>query len=300
MDWLNYHHLLYFWVTAKEGSLTGASRVLRLARPTLSGQIHTLEERLGEKLFERSGRNLVLTDVGRVAFRYADEIFTLGRELVDTVQGRSVGAHARLEVGVVDAMPKLVVRRLLEPALQKPQNLRLVCHEDSHERLLARLAAHELDVVLADAPVPAGSPIRVFNHVLGDCGVTFFGAGELAELRKGFPRSLDGAPFLLPMEGAPLRRALDGWFEGASIRPRVVAEFEDSALLKVFGGDGFGVFVAPTPSEREVQRQYGVKVLGRVDTIRERFYAITAERRLKHPAVVAISDAARQELLQYR
>ncbi|MBI2392543.1 MAG: transcriptional activator NhaR [Deltaproteobacteria bacterium] len=299
MEWLNYHHLLYFWVTAKEGSLTAASRVLRLARPTLSGQIHTLEERLGEKLFAKSGRNLVLTDVGRVAFRYADEIFTLGRELVDTIQGRSVGAHARLDVGIVDAMPKLVVRRLLEPALHQ-ENLRLVCHEDSHERLLARLAAHELDVVLADAPVPAGSPIRVFNHVLGDCGVTFFASGALAALHRGFPRSLDGAPFLLPMEGAPLRRALDAWFEAQSIRPRIVAEFEDSALLKVFGGDGIGVFVAPTPSEREVQRQYGVKVLGRVDGIRERFYAITVERRLKHPAVVAISDAARQELLQYR
>jgi len=298
MEWLNYHHLLYFWVAAREGGLAPASKVLRLARPTLSGQIHALEDRLGEKLFQRSGRKLVLTDVGRVVCRYADEIFTLGREMVETVEGRTTGSRARLDVGVVDVVAKLVVRELLEPALRMPEPVRLVCHEDTHERLLSRLAAHEVDLVISDAPVPPGSGVRAFNHLLGECGVTFFAHSRLAHLRRGFPGSLNDQPLLVPMEGAPLRRALDAWLDSHALRPRIVGEFEDSALLKVFGADGVGVFVAPTAVEKKVGAQYHVAVIGRADEIRERFYVITAERRIRNPAVLAISDAARASVFR--
>ena len=297
MEWLNYHHLLYFWMVAKHGSITRASTELRLAHPTISGQIHRLEDVLGEKLFARSGRNLVLTDSGRIAFRYADEIFALGRELMDTVKDRSTGQPLRLQVGVVDVVPKLVVRRLLQPALELELPVRLVCHEATYDKLLSELALHALDVVIADAPVPAGSQIRAFNHLLGETGVSFFGTRALAEAHgRDFPRSLDGAPMLLPLASSSLRRALDAWLERGGIRPRVVAEFEDSALSKVFGADGVGIFVAPTAVEDEVARQYGVQVIGRTEQVRERFYAVSAQRRLEHPAVVAISEAARHEL----
>jgi LysR family transcriptional activator of nhaA len=297
VDWINYHHLLYFFVVAREGGLVQAGKVLRLSHPTLSAQIHTLEDQLGEKLFHKVGRKLELTEMGRVVYRYAEEIFSLGRELVDTVKGRGAGKQLRLDVGIVDVVPKLVVRRLLQPALDLAEPVRLVCVEGSYEKLLADLALHSLDIVIADAPVPAGSNIRAYNHLLGETSISFFAVRSLASpLRRKFPASLDGAPVLLPLEQLPLRRALDQWFERRAVKPKVIAEFEDSALLKAFGADGLGVFAAPTVVEAEVMAQYGVEVIGRSDEVRERFYALSAERRLKHPAVVAISDAARQDL----
>lgn len=297
MEWINYHHLLYFWVVAREGGLVAAGKVLRLSHPTLSAQIHALEDQLGEKLFEKVGRKLALTETGRVVYRYAEEIFTLGREMVETVRGRTTGQPLRLDVGVADVVPKLVVRRLLQPALALDVPVRLVCHEGSFEALLGQLAVHSLDLVLSDAPVPTGSPVRAFNHLLGETGVSLYGTKELVKTwRRGFPESLSGAPMLLPLEHLTLRRALNQWFDRHGVKPRVVAEFEDSALLKVFGGDGVGLFPASTIVEPEVLSQYGVQLLGRVDEVRERFYAISVERRLKHPAVVAISDAARQTL----
>jgi LysR family transcriptional regulator, transcriptional activator of nhaA len=296
MEWLNYHHLHYFWVVAREGGLVPAGKVLHLSHPTLSAQIHALEDHLGEKLFTKVGRKLALTEIGRIVFRYADEIFTLGREMVDTVKGRSTG-QARLDVGVADAVSKLVVRRLLEPALNLPEPVRLVCREESYDKLLADLALHSLDIVISDAPVPTGSNIRAFNHLLGETGVSFFGTKALVNAyKRGFPGSLSGAPVLLPLENLMLRRALDQWFDQQGLEPRIVGEFEDSALLKVFGGDGLGLFPAPTVVENEVMAQYGVQLLGRVEEVRERFYAISVERRLKNPAIVAISDAARHEL----
>jgi LysR family transcriptional activator of nhaA len=296
-DWVNYHHLHYFWVVAREGGLVPAGKVLRLSHPTLSAQIHALEDHLGEKLFTKVGRKLALTEIGRVVFRYADEIFTLGREMLDTVQDRSTGQPLRLQVGVVDVVPKLVVRRLLEPALRLAEPVRLVCSEDSYEKLLVDLALHSLDIVIADSPVPSGSSVRAFNHLLGETGISFFGKKALVKrYRRGFPRSLDGAPVLLPLENSSLRRALNQWFNRHGVKPRVVAEFEDSALLKVFGADGIGIFSAPSAVEKEVCRQYGVEVLGRAPEVKERFYAVSVERRLKNPAVVAISEAAREEL----
>jgi LysR family transcriptional activator of nhaA len=297
MDWVNYHHLHYFWVVAREGGLVPAGKLLRLSHPTLSTQIHTLEAQLGEKLFTKVGRKLVLTETGRVVFRYADEIFNLGRQMLDTLRGASTSRHLELDVGVTDVVPKLIVRRLLQPALTLAEPVRLVCYEQSFERLLADLALHSLDIVIADTPVPPGSSVRAFNHLLGETGVTFFGTKELVKAHKrGFPASLTGAPLLLPLENLALRRSLNQWFARHQLKPRIVAEFEDSALLQVFGGDGLGIFPAPTVVEDEVVSQYGVQVLGRVEEVRERFYAISVERRLKHPAVVAISDAAKHEL----
>jgi LysR family transcriptional activator of nhaA len=301
MEWVNYNHLLYFWVVAREGGLVPAGKVLRLSHPTISAQIRALEGQLGEKLFEKVGRKLALTEMGRVVYRYADEIFTLGREMLDTVKGRSTGRPLRLDVGVVDAIPKLVVQRLLQPALRLPEPVRLVCSEDSYETLLADLALHALDMVISDAPIPPGSKIRAFNHILGESGVSWYGAPALAaKHRRGFPGSLRDAPLLLPLETLPLRRSLDQWLEGHGITPRVVAEFEDSALLKTFGADGLGLFPAATVVEREVCAQYGVQLVGRVAEVRERFYAISVERRLKNPAVLAISEAARAELFAPR
>jgi LysR family transcriptional activator of nhaA len=299
MEWLNYHHLLYFWIVAREGGLVPAGKVLRLSHPTLSAQIHALEDRLGEKLLVKQGRRLALTEMGRTVYRYAEEIFTVGRELMEAVKGRAKGQPLRLDVGVADSVSKLVVRRLLQPALELPEPVRLVCHEDAHENLLVRLASHELDLVIADAPVSPGSPVRAFNHLLGETSVSLFGTKDLARTyRRGFPKSLDNAPMLLPLENLTLRRALDQWFSHLGIKPRVVAEFEDGALLKVFGHDGVGIFPAPTVIEKEVMRQDGVVRLGLVEGVRERYYAISVERRLKHPAIVAITETARADLFR--
>jgi LysR family transcriptional activator of nhaA len=298
MEWLNYHHLLYFWVVAKEGSIVRASEVLRLAHPTISGQIHRLEDVLGEKLFARSGRHLVLTEAGRVAFRYADEIFTLGREFVDTLKGRASGRPLRLVVGVADVLPPSLVRRFLEPAFRLGHPVRVICRADkSVEEFVAELVLHRVDVVIADGPAGPGMPVRAFSHLLGECGTTFFADRRLAaKTRRRFPRSLDGSPFLLPGAPSTVRRALESWFDSQDIRPTIVAEFDDSALAKDFGKEGMGVFAAPTVIETEVLRQYGVSVVGRSDAVRQQFYAISVERKMKHPAVVAIYEAARHEI----
>lgn len=297
MEWLNYHHLLYFWVVAREGSVTRASQQLRLAQPTVSGQLKSLEDSLGEKLFERTGRRLVLTDVGRVVFRYADEIFTIGRELQDTLKGRPTGRPVRFTVGIADVVPKLVAYRLLLPALSLPEPVHVVCREDKPERLLAELSVHALDLVISDAPVGADVKVKAYGHLLGETSVGFFGTDALAAAhRRAFPRSLDGAPVLLPVETSSLRRALDHWFDAEGVRPRVVGEVEDSALLKVLGQAGLGLFPAPLAIEAEIRDQYGVKLVGRVDAVKERFYALSVERRIKHPAVLAISEAARSRL----
>lgn len=297
LEWVNYHHLLYFWIVAREGGLVPAGKLLRLSHPTLSSQIRTLEAQLGEKLFTKVGRKLSLTDMGKVVYRYAEEIFTLGREMMDTVKGRSSGQPLRLDVGVVDVVPKLVVRRLLEPALTLPEPARLTCFEDAYDKLLADLSLHTLDIVIADAPVPSGSSVRAFNHLLGETSVAFFATKKLAaSMKRGFPGSLHGAPVLLPLETSTLRRNLNQWFARHGVVPRIVAEFEDSALLKVFGADGLGAFTAPSVVEKEVCEQYGVVAIGRAPELKERYYAVSVERRLKHPAVLAISDAARHEI----
>ena len=302
MEWLNYHHLLYFWVVAKEGSVVRASEELHLAHPTISGQIHRLEEVLGEKLFARRGRNLVLTEAGRVAFRYADEIFSLGREFVDTLKGRASGKPLRLVVGVADVLPPSLVRRFLEPAFRLGQPVQVICRADkSVDEFIAELALHRVDVVIADGPAGVGSPIRAFSHPLGDCGTAFFAAPKLAaKIRPKFPLSMNGAPFLLPGAPSTARRALEHWFDAEGIRPQIVAELDDSALAKDFGDAGLGVFAAATVIETEVLHHYNVRVVGRSETVRQQFYAISVERKIKHPAVVAICEAARQDIFRPR
>lgn len=297
MEWLNYHHLLYFWVVAREGSIVRASQELNLAQPTISGQIRVLEEELGEKLFMRVGRNLALTDTGHIVYRYADEIFTLGRELREALQGRVTDHPMRVTIGITDVLPKLVAYRLLEPALHIAGPVQLTCQEGKLEQLLAELAVYKLDVVLSDAPIGPLVKVRAFNHLLGECSVSFFGAPTLAAAyRQHFPQSLQHAPLLAPTGNTVLRRNLDQWFDEQGLHPIIVGEFEDSALLKVFGQQGLGLFTAPSVIEAEVKRQYNVEVIGRVDAVKERFYAITVNRKLRHPAVIAMSDTAQQNL----
>jgi LysR family transcriptional activator of nhaA len=297
MQWLNYHHLLYFWSVAREGSIAAACRRLHLTQPTVSGQIKALERALKAKLFERRGRSIALTETGRLVYRYADEIFSLGRELEDALAGRATGGGLRFTVGVADTLSKLVVHRLLEPALHLPEDVQVSCVDGDPDRLLAQLTLHELDLVISDYPANPRLGLRVFNHPLGDCGVTMFGTADLARrYRPGFPGSLEGAPLLVPAGNAALRRAMDQWFDAIEIRPLIRGEFSDSALLKAFGSRGEGLFLAPTAVEDDVRRMYGVEVVGREERLRERVYAISMEKRLAHPAVVAITRAAREKL----
>ncbi len=297
MAWLNYHHLLYFWTVARLGSIAQASKELHLAQPTISTQLKTLEGSLGHKLFARQGRRLVLTETGQTAFRYADDIFRLGRELTETVTRGTGTAQASLAIGVADVIPKTVAERLLRPAIESKAAQRISCHEGPVPALLAKLALHELDVVLSDAPAPADVRVRAFNHLLGECGTTFFSTPkDAAALKKSFPKCLAHTPFVAPMPGTALRAQLDGYFDRAGITPNVVAEFDDSALMKVFGARGLGVFSTPSAIAQDVARQYDCVAIGTVPDVRQVFYAISVERRLRHPAVVAIADAARSTL----
>lgn len=295
MEWINYHHLLYFWLVAREGSLARAGAELRLAQSTISKQIHQLETMLGHALFAKNGRRLVLTESGRVVFRYADEIFGLGREMLDTLRDRPVGKPLRVTVGVADVVPKFVAEHVLAPALKLPGAIRLVCREDKPERLLADLALHELDIILTDAPVSPHLKIRAFNRLLGGSDIAFFARPDLAsKYRRKFPASLDGCPMLVPIENTVMRRSLDQWFESQGIRPTIIGEFEDSALLNVFGFRGSGVFPAASVITKEIETHYQVSSIGRISGLRENLYAVTVERRIKHPAVALICEAAEQ------
>jgi LysR family transcriptional regulator, transcriptional activator of nhaA len=297
MEWLNYHHLFYFWKVVRSGSISAACKELRLAPPTISAQLRTLEEQLGEKLLRRKGRTLEPTDVGRMVFRYAEEIFGLGQELMDAVKQRPTGRPIRLVVGIDDVVPKEIAHALIEPALRLREPVRLLCREGSLEPLMAKLSIHELDVVLSDAPVTPSLNIRAFNHPLGECGVTWMAARALAkQYRRGFPESLDGAPLLLPTDDTAIRRGLDQWFARKRVRPVVVAEFEDYALLRAFGQRGTGVLPVPSVLEKDFHRQYDLQRIGPVDGVVGRFYAVTIERKIRHPAVAAISESARRTL----
>lgn len=299
MEWPNFHHLLYFWTVAREGSILAACKKLYVSQPTVSAQIRALERSLGQSLFARRGRRLELTEMGHVALRYADEIFTLGRELAETFQGRPTGRGLRLIVGIADVVPKLIAYRLLEPALQLPESVEMICLEGKSDRLLAELAVHELDLVLTEAPVGPSVNVRAFSHLLGECGVAVFGTAPLAKrFKRGFPACLAEAPLLLPTETSTIRRELNQWFFSQGITPRVAGQFEDSALMKVFGQAGRGLFFSPAAIADEIERQHGVERIGVLDRVRERFYAISGERRIRHPAVLAISTTAKRELFK--
>ena len=298
MEWLNYHHLLYFWSVAKHGTVAKACEELRLSQPTISAQIRVLEDTLGEKLFMRSGRYLVLTEMGRVVFNYAEDIFSLGQDLMNTVKGRGSGKPVRLVVGIADAVPKLFAAQLLKFAFKLSRAIRVVCWDGKLDHLLADLAIHKLDLVISDTPAPPSVKVQAYNHSMGASGVTLFATAKLGvRYRRNFPRSLEGAPFLLPTSSAMLRRGLEDWFLKNDLHPTIIGEFEDSATLKAFGREGYGIFPGPTVLEKEIRRQYQVEVLGRIDTVKQQFFAITVERRLKHPIVIAIFESARQDLL---
>lgn len=294
MDWLNYHHLHYFWVTAREGSVSRAAKRLRLAPSTVSTQIRSLEASLGHALFERRGRNLVLTQSGRVTLDYCDDIFSLGQELQEAMRSSSPLARTpRLRVGVASILPKLVAYRLLAPLLHMDRPVRLVCREDNVDTLVAELAVHHLDLVIADAPVSLVAELRAQSHVLGECGLVIMAAPALAaRYRDGFPHSLDGAPFLLPGQSTTMRGLLDAWFERENIVPHIIAEFGESALLKAFGQEGAGLFPVPAVIAHQIARQYSVESVGSIDALKERFYAITMVQRGENPLVRHVLDSA--------
>ena len=294
MEWLNYHHLLYFWKVVDAGSVTAAARALRLSPPTVSAQLRTLEESLGEKLLVRRGRAVVPTDVGRLVHAYAARIFGLGRELLDAVAQRPTDSPLRLVVGIDDVLPKEIARALLQPALTLGRPVRLLCREGSLEVLVARLALHELDVVLSDAPVTPSLHVRAYNHRIGACGVVWMGARALAaKHRRGFPRSLDGAPVLLPTDDTAIRRDLDAWCDARGVRPAIVAELEDYGLLRELAQQGAGIFPVPAVLEREFARRYGFARVGRTKDVTAAFYAVSIERRIANPAVAAICAPGR-------
>lgn len=294
---INYKHLHYFSEVAKTGSIARASEKLHLTPQTISGQLSLLEEHLGEALFSRVGRNLELTETGRLVLSYAEEIFSLGGELEEMLRNLPQGRPQVFKVGIVDVVPKSIAYRLLAPALQLPEAVRIICREGSVDSLLAELALHKVDLVIADGPIPSNINVHGFNHPLGDCGITFFATKKLArKLNKDFPQNLDKMPLLLPGEMTVVRSRLIEWLDNQHIYPRIVGEFDDSALMKAFGQTGTGVFIAPTPIAEEVKKQYGVVSIGETNEIREQFYAISVERKISHPAVAAITETAREWL----
>jgi len=294
MEWLNYHHLRYFWTVAKEGSLARAAETLHVSQPAISEQIRELESAFGEKLFQRQGRNNRLTAAGRLVLGYAEEIFALGRELMNAVKQRPGAKAPRLYVGVADSFPKLVTNEILKPVFTMPQTPHVICREGKMEDLLAQLAAHRLDIVVADEPASSSTNFKTYNHSLGETGTTFCAEKTLAaKLKRNFPQSLNDAPALLPTENTSLRRALETWFREQTIRPRIVAEFEDLALMKVMAAEGRGFIALPSVAMNDAAGHYGFQAIGRTEKCRVQFHAITAERRIAHPAVALITSQAR-------
>ena len=295
---MNFKHLHYFWATAKAGGIMRAGEQLHITPQTLSGQIKLLEERLGCALFRKSGRRLELTEEGRVALSYADQIFGLGAEMETAIgQARAGGQVLDCRVGIADSVPKSIAYRLLEPALEVQQQVRLICHEGKFEDLLAQLAVQRLDLVVADEPMNKQLSVKAFNHSLGTTAMSFFCTASLKKTLKGsFPDNLNGAPMLVQGATSAMRRRMELWLTENELHTRTVGEFDDAALMKAFGREGRGVFMSPTVLERETCDQYDVKVLGRTDELVEEFYAVSVERRIKHPCVAAITQAARSRL----
>lgn len=299
MESLNYHHLHYFWRVVRSGGVTHAARELHVSGPAVSAQLRELQGFLGEPLFTRSGRRLVLTEMGRTVYSYADDIFSLGAELLDTVRNRPTGRPIRVDIGVADVLPKMIAQWLIEPALKLRENVRIVCREASSEQLIARLASLELDVVLSDSPADPSHTFRAYNHLLGESGVGFVGLGSVLKHVKGkFPQSLSGVPMLLPTDNTAMRRDLDYWFEMNGLQPQVLGEFEDYALLRAFAQSGTAVFPVPSVFIRELRRQDKIVQIGSTRDVKLRFYAISSERKLKHPAVIAICESARRQFLR--
>lgn len=294
---INYKHLQYFWAVAKEGSIASASEILHLTPQTISGQLALLEESIGEKLFQKQGRGLALTEKGRVVFRYADEIFSLGKELQDVIRGASPKGRLEFVVGILDCIPKTIAYKLLEPALQTHHEISIICKEGSLDQILGDLAIQKLDMVLADMPLTSSFKIKAYNHFLGESGITFFAKPDIAKkFSKNFPQSLNNAPMLMPTENSTIRRSIDQWFNELDIYPDIKGEFEDSALLKAFAQAGVGIFFMSTAIEKELCKQFNVKIIGRTEKVKEQFYAISTERKIRHPAIAAIDEKSKLNL----
>lgn len=297
MHWLNYHHLLYFWTTIREGSITAAAEKLYVSQPTVSGQLRELERAVGARLYEKSGRELRLSDTGRLVFEYAEEIFTTGEELMNRLRGKPGSRAPTFGIGIPDVMPKLIASRLVEPVFQLPEPVHLVCREAKLSELLDDLATHRLDVVLSDSQVGSQGNVRAFNHLLGECGIALLCSPDLLKKHKaGFPRSLSEAPLLLPTEGTVLGRTVSQWLKKLEIEPNIAAEIEDSALMKVLAGRGLGVVPVAAAVVDDAKRQYDLRVLGEIPDVRLQFYAITVERKVTHPTVLAVCEAAAKGL----
>ncbi|MFJ4142932.1 transcriptional activator NhaR [Pseudomonas sp. NPDC089734] len=294
---LNYRQLHYFWVVARTGSIVRACEQLNLTPQTISGQISLLEQTLGVDLFQRAGRQLELTEAGRLALPYAEQMFQLGNELETMLRSQPDEQQILFRIGVADVVPKSIVYRLIAPTLELNESMRITCREDKLERLLADLAIQRLDMVISDSPMPSHLDIKGHSQKLGECGVSFFATQEVAErLGKAFPACMQGAPLLIPGQDTVVRGRLMRWFADQKVQPRIIGEFDDSALMKAFGKSGSGVFVAPSVIAEEVQNQYDVQVIGQTESVTESFYAITVERKVKHPGVVAITESARNKL----
>lgn len=297
MRHLNYNHLLYFWTVAREGSIIKATAELHLTPQTISGQLKLLEESIGEPLFNRVGRGLSLTETGHMVYQYADEIFTLGAELAARARSGRTTVPKVLAVGVVNSIPKLITSRILQPVFDDEPTIRLVCREGALELLLGELAVHRLDLVLSDRPIPAGLSVKAFSHRLGASAIALFARKGATRIHdKHFPQSLNEAPILLPTTENPIRRALDDWFDQQGLSPRLVAEFEDSALMKAYGEAGYGIFPAPIAISDEVESMYHARQIGPALPVEETYYGISPERKLKHPAVLRIIESARRRL----
>ena len=294
---LNFRHLHYFWVVAKEGSVTRAAERLGLAIQTVSAQLSLLEQDVGKALFKPQGRRLVLTEAGQTALRYADQIFLLGEQMQEALADIDTEPVMRLTVGISDSLPKLIASRLLDAALALPQRVRLICYEEQFESLLGKLSVHKLDVMLTDRPVPPGSSLRVFSHLLGETQISLFALPALAErYRENFPKSLNGAPLLLPTRNNAVRGRIDSWLETHEVHPDLIGEFDDNALLLTFGRAGRGLFPAPSVLAQDVLEQFGAVEVGAMSQVREQIYAISNERKIKHPAIEAILNAMHSDV----
>lgn len=293
MEWLNYHHLLYFWMVAREGSLRAASDKLKVSQPSISAQLAALENSLGQRLFRRDGRGKALTDIGQLVLRYADDIFAIGQELMDAVEDRAGNRVLRVQVGVTDSFPKLLANQILQPIFKMKQPVHVICREGKLDDLLAQLITHRLDVVLADEPASGNLKVQTFNQRLGSSSLAICAVGPLAKkLKRGFPKSLQDAPALLPTANSSAGRTITQWFEKIGVQPRILAQFDDLALMKAVASDGKGFVVLPIAELDEASRHYNFQEIGKTKTTPENFYAITAERRIHHPAVVEITRSA--------
>lgn len=291
---MNYKHLHYFWVVARKGSIARASEQLHLTPQTISAQISALEDQLDNRLFSRTGRQLTLTEAGKLVLDYADEIFSLGGELQEQLRQIPLSRQEVITIGIADVVPKSIAHRLISPAITDDSTLRLVCREGTVESLLADLAIHKLDLVIADGPIPTHIKVKGYNHFLGESGITFLAHPTLARKYKhNFPDCLNNAPMLVPSEAAVIRRRLSRWLEQKQIHPRIIGEFDDSALLKAFGRAGSGIFIAPSSIAGEVEKQYKVSTIASTEDVRDQFYAISVERKISHPAVARITESAR-------